>query len=404
MLALMTNETIKENDIPKTDKIADGGWDKQQVSPDTQQVNGELDELKSKVASLYLKFLDQNNKKFFIWFSPALGVSYNPMFKTAKNYLLAKWEPNVKTGVKTIDQFNVLQKNTLQRMYDTKKLDGMQKIIADSSNDEEKLETLKQQIKNGEDPTETKTPEPVKQNQQQHIPQEENKNIAPVLTAAWAGAATGAGVELALDAPNRQKVAQTIDAVLKMDKDKKIKYKMGSRKLENGAIDCSWLVTAIIMKAWCNIVDMDARSMFKKKKLIPQKLEKEADWGIKKTPELAKIATGDVIFRDAMKKDYQWSGGGLTDISREGKSYRIHHVALVKKIDFASGQITIVQSSGSKWVNEEVITLDGVKKQKHQSDLYVAHLDYSWKGNVFGTENAPEQSPVSTPEQLQAAA
>ncbi|MEI8091840.1 MAG: hypothetical protein WCG98_06585 [bacterium] len=78
----------------------------------------------------------------------------------------------------------MLQKNTLQRMYDTKKLDGMQKIIADSSNDEEKLETLKQQIKNGEDPTETKTPEPVKQNQQQHIPQEENKNIAPVLTAA----------------------------------------------------------------------------------------------------------------------------------------------------------------------------------------------------------------------------
>ncbi|MEI8091838.1 MAG: hypothetical protein WCG98_06575 [bacterium] len=63
---------------------------------------------------------------------------------------------------------------------------------------------------------------------------------------------------------------------------------------------------------------------------------------------MAKIATGDVIFRDAMKKDYQWSGGGLTDISREGKSYRIHHVALVKKIDFASGQITIVQSSGSK--------------------------------------------------------
>ncbi|MEI8091839.1 MAG: hypothetical protein WCG98_06580 [bacterium] len=46
-------------------------------------------------------------------------------------------------------------------------------------------------------------------------------------------------MELALDAPNRQKVAQTIDAVLKMDKDKKIKYKMGSRKLENGAIDCS---------------------------------------------------------------------------------------------------------------------------------------------------------------------
>lgn len=169
------SDTTTETKTPETE-TPEADQNTPESAPES---NAELSELKEKVAKLYLRFLDQTNKKFFIWFSPAFGISFNPSFKIAKNYLLS--QKSKETGTEIVDEkLSELEKNILDNSsYNKKNLDDMQKLIA-AANSEEALEDLKDKINDGKDPTmEEETP----------TTPTESQNVVPVVAATWAGAA-----------------------------------------------------------------------------------------------------------------------------------------------------------------------------------------------------------------------
>ena len=358
----MTDETTPENQTPEADKNA----------PESE-TNDELIGLKEKVAKLYLKFLDQNNKQrqLFIWISPEFGVSLNPAFKTAKKYLLS--QKSKETGTEAVDKkLDELEKNMLNKFYNQKKLDDMQKLIADA-NTEETLEGLREQINDGKDPTKQTTPE----QQPSQTP-----NVVPVV-AAGAGAP-----ESSEEMSDRRKaVVANIDAVLQQDKIREDKwekegvdYKRGGHTNLEAWLDCGGLLVYCANQAGLEVTG-NGRWLFEK---FPSKRLEVNDNGAI-TTDVSEYSEWDIIVWDALDPAYYGTeenkGRQHTVKGTEGQEIHPHHFGFIKSIDKEKGIVNTIESNGSNGVTDKTPCnvsrrLDTKKVGKEKSAIRAVRVNY----------------------------
>ena len=60
------------------------------------------------------------------------------------------------------------------------------------------------------------------------------------------------------------------------------------------------------------------------------------------------VKEGDVLFRNTTNAQYDRKNNKIPTIEKNGHEYRIHHMAFVRSIDYAKGEITIVESNGAE--------------------------------------------------------
>ncbi len=117
------------------------------------------EEIKDEIADLYLSLLD-SKKKWAIGLSAQMHINLNPMKNDAKEYLLA----DATTGEDDEWFFKKLGRNIKKKFlekftkwteleYDHADLDKMKNLISQNKDNLAKLQELKTQIENGQDPT-----------------------------------------------------------------------------------------------------------------------------------------------------------------------------------------------------------------------------------------------------------
>jgi hypothetical protein len=64
--------------------------------------------------------------------------------------------------------------------------------------------------------------------------------------------------------------------------------------------------------------------------------------------------------------------------TKEGKTYKIHHVAFIEKINYSEWTVDIVESNGSEWVTKSTIDVNAwaTTTETYRSELYAGHIDY----------------------------
>jgi hypothetical protein len=102
----------------------------------------------------------------------------------------------------------------------------------------------------------------------------------------------------------------------------------------------------------------------------------DANHSIKET--IKDFWIGDLLFWNSTDSTYKRSAGAIPSIEKDSKKYRIHHVAIIEKINYTEGTIDVVESNGSEWVTKSTINAYHrlAMKNNKQSELYVGKMDY----------------------------
>lgn len=174
----------------------------------------------------------------------------------------------------------------------------------------------------------------------------------------------------------REKVLLSLHRIMLQDKANHIQYLWWWRTDPDQWFDCSWFIyytikqAGIAIDAWCT-----ARGIFKN--FTTQLVQLDQDKHIKTAFE--HIQQGDVLLWNSIDTEYKRSTGPIPEITKDGKIYRIHHIAFIDKINYSEGTIDIFESNGSQWVTKNTISVHHWLTQKwiKNSQLYVAHIDYS---------------------------
>jgi len=178
------------------------------------------------------------------------------------------------------------------------------------------------------------------------------------------------------DKEPREKVIAAIDEITTINQKTPIKYKMWSRKIQwkNPTIDCSWLVSTVLDKAWFAIGDQTSRSLFKK--FETKQFSAKVDNSIKvQKSVLDKTSPGDIVYWDAKNPAYKWSSWDIPSLKKWEKEYRIHHVAVVTEV-FSDGRLRIFESNGKDGVTERILDPKTELTSKSKSELYISHMRY----------------------------
>lgn len=170
----------------------------------------------------------------------------------------------------------------------------------------------------------------------------------------------------------QEKLMAILDKILKYDTTNNVKYQRGWRESLKKWLDCSWLVVYALRQIWLKEMWAEGRAMFNNVKT--EKLVQEENSS--SLSENVDIKPGDLIFWDSKNPKYNFSVWDIPKLKKDKQTYRIHHVAFVKEVDYSSGKITIIESNWVNWVSERKVSLEEEKKKKHKSDLYVWHVDY----------------------------
>ncbi len=316
-----------------------------------------IEDTKKQLAEMYLDFLDQQ-KGWILATGAGLGVSLNPLKNDAIKYLTTD------TKKEKTDIFSTIGKNIKKKFiekitwwtlleYDKKSLNKMKALIVQNKDNEEKLKDLMAQIQSGIDPT--------------LLPSSEI-SIAEKNTTAQRAA-----VEYA-DKNNREKVLASLDGILAQDAKKAIPYVRGGKNI--GGLDCSGLIYHTIKEAGLNIDFHDSRWIFQS---VDTKLvELDEDKKIKKDT-LKDIQKWDLIFWNSTNSEYKRSTGSIPEIIKDDKTYRIHHIAFIDKINYDDGTIDVVESNWTEWVTKSTVNVYDwlTTEKKHTSELYVGHVNYN---------------------------
>jgi len=197
---------------------------------------------------------------------------------------------------------------------------------------------------------------------------------------------------LVLDWPYRERINQSLDNLLELDKNSPIKYvRWGDDIAREWWLDCSGMVDYIIKQAWWQIVynwrvtwrntareyfqDFDTVKVLDKNEARNKKEAKEISYNRLKDMNLQR---GDLLHRDSIDPRYKRSTWPIPSLTKDWKEHRIHHIAVIDSIN-SDWTINIVESNGSQWVTKNIVDprkqLNWVWKKK--SELYVSKLDYS---------------------------
>ncbi len=321
-----------------------------------------LDEQKAELAELYLSFLD-SKKDTIVGNIATLWIVVNPLKEKAKAYLLAQDKQKKKWFFENItDKFKdtlikkASKQGKLDLEYNRKDLDSMKTLLKQASTPAQ-LADLKQQIEEGKNPSELS---PSTTSASVEKPAVSSTKLASDVVA-WA--------EILPDSGKRGSVLKKLDEVLNYDKTHPIKYSWWGKESVASGLDCSWLLIYTLHQAGLKSPWGDSRAIFKE--LTTKKIDpKDA------TSSLTGIKPWDAIFWNSTDPKYHWKTGNIPTIEKGGSEYRIHHVAFVKEI-WSDGKLTIVESSGSQWVEERIVDPSHeLVATKHKSELYVGHIDY----------------------------
>lgn len=335
------------------------------------QINSDILNLKNKVADAYINKIKDSWFSFWsllIWKWDMLKdylVSESVLDKVRDE---AKWkflfQPFIKPLLSESIQYNWKTMTIWEYIEQAKK-------DLDAASTELELNNLKSIVENKE-VSKTWDQSNSAQNSQHTNVQEKSNNIFTWVSAtAWA-ASTVASVE-SLNSDKREKVIGIINKILKKDLNNPIDYAWWGRESIYRWLDCSWLIIYAFHQAKFNVPwGGDSREIFKS--LQTEKVVCEND-GIK---NIDNVKEGDLLFWNATNPSYDWKGGKtIPTIEKESEKYRIHHMAFVRSIDYAKGEIKIVESNGSEWVTERIINAREVlEKTNHKSELYVGRVNY----------------------------
>lgn len=328
----MGNETEKEQDNEREEQ------------QEESSVDNELLQLKKNFAKEYFEKLQKDS-----WSLPWLLLAET---WTVEDYLTSEGiVDNIKDKVLLgMILQKVLEKETMDKLDAVKsKIENIS--TKDVSKAKEELDILKKDVGLviDEKPQEEKV---VKQEQEQV-----DQSIQKVIEDE--------------KSPKQEKLMAILDKIMAYDQKNKVKYQRWWRESLKTWLDCSGLVVYALRQIWLKEMWAEGRTMFnnlKTEKLI-QKEDKSLD-------EIVSIKPGDLIFWDSKNKNYNFSVGPIPKLKKDGNTYRIHHVAFVKEIDYDSWKITIIESNWVSGVVERQISLEEEKNKKHKSDLYVWHVDY----------------------------
>ena len=333
-----------------------------------EKKDSSLDQQKAELAELYLSLLD-SKKDTLVWSVATLWIAVNPLKEKAKSYLLSqdqkkkKWFfENITDKVKDTLIKKASKEAKLDLEYNRADLDKMKSLIKLAGDNEEKIKTMKTQIQNGEMPS---LDESDKTSQIKN-----DSSVDKTSASSWKlGSEIVAGAEVLPEAWKRWAVIKKLDEVLKYDKTHPIKYSWWGKESVASGLDCSGLLIYTLHQAGLKSPWGDSREIFKE--LVTKKIDpKDA------TSSLSGIKPGDAIFWNSTDPQYHWKTGNIPTIEKGGSEYRIHHVAFVKEI-WSDWKITIVESSGSQWVEERIVDPSHeLTATKHKSELYVGHIDY----------------------------
>lgn len=188
------------------------------------------------------------------------------------------------------------------------------------------------------------------------------------------------------DIYQRQHILSILEDVLQKNNQTPIPYAWWWRTDISVGLDCSWLVYYVIHQAWLSVPVFTSRSAFKW--LPTQLVELDADKKIKKD-SLHDIMPWDLLFRNSIDPEYAYSTWPVWPVHKDEKTYRIHHIAFIKDINYNRGEISIIEMNSGKWwlVQDTVNVYDrlynhGIKN----SELYVAKMDYSNLSNILDSE------------------
>ena len=313
----------------------------------------------------------RNHVSWFSWSKKEEGntvvlgglINLNPYKKDAKEYLLSDAATQEKTDI-----WNTFLKNVKKKgienfsgwkivEYDKIKLNKMKEKILLYQNDQEKLQKLIDKIQAGIDPL----------LEDDATDKTTDTTVVPITKLETK-------VEYA-DKTNREKVLTSLNKVIEEDKKKPIEYRWWWRTDPDKWLDCSGLLYYTIKKAGLNESLFDSRSMFKK--LDTKLVEVDADKKIKKDA-LKDIQKWDFIFWNSINTKYKRSTWAIPEITKDTKTYRIHHIAFVDKINYDDGTIDVVESNGAQWVTKSTININDwlTTNKSYQSELYVGHVNY----------------------------
>jgi len=364
----MTDEI--KTDVPPT-------WDatpETSAEKKTSETKETIKDTKTQLAEMYLNFLDKQ-KEGILATSARIGVNLNPLQKDAVEYLTTDKTVEDKKDFfwnigKTIKK-KFMEKLTWWTMLEYKKtsLNNMKVIIWDK----DKFNTLTEAINQNKD-DETKLQELMSQIE-----------AGTYLADVAVGTTTTIAADQALkpetkveysDKTNREKVLVSLDAILAKDAKKAIPYVRWGKDIDTqGGVDCSWLLYDTIKDAWLNEKAFSSRSAFLD--LETKLVELDENKKIKKDG-LENIQKWDFIFWNSTNPDYKRSVWNIPAITKDGKEYRIHHIAFVDKINYDDGTIDVVESNGAEWVTKNTVNVNFrlTTEKKYKSELYVAHVNY----------------------------
>lgn len=344
-----------------------------------------IEDIKEQLAEMYLNFLDK--KKWWIiatWAS--LGVNLNPLQKDAIDYMITD-EQGEKDDILTTIGKNIKKKFIEKATwwtpleYDQASLTKMKSLIMQYKNDQVRLQDLMSQIQAGTDPTIAPPPPPpppaasqtetqtTQKPETQTVSPSEGKDVPPQ-TPVTPEKPVPAYVETQFG--KREDVLGRLDKVVDYDKEvKDIRYTRWGRNSVKEGLDCSGLIIYTLHQAGLEAPGGDSRSMFEG--LKTEKLEMDdKGW----FANIEGYKPGDIVFRDAKNPKYDRKESSIPTIRKDGKKFRIHHMAFIKEVDPAKGKLTIVESNGSQGVVERELSYKEVKEASHKSDLYAGKVEY----------------------------
>lgn len=173
----------------------------------------------------------------------------------------------------------------------------------------------------------------------------------------------------------REKVLLSLHRIMIQDKTNHIPYLWWWRTDPDQWFDCSGLIVYTLQQAGISM-DQAFTSRTAFKNFPTQWVEISEDKKIKNN--LKNIQEGDLLFWNSIDPEYKRSTGPIPEITKNKKTYRIHHMAFIEIINYQQGTIEIIES-WSQWVARKTINAHHCLREMwaKNSQLYVAHIDYT---------------------------
>lgn len=183
----------------------------------------------------------------------------------------------------------------------------------------------------------------------------------------------------------REKLLQSLHDVMTKNSHHPITYTWGWRTSLTEWLDCSWFIYYVIRQAGLQVNVFTSRSAFKG--LQTHLISIDQNKKIKKD-SLKNIEPGDFLFWNSIDPTYTFSSWPIREVIKDGKSYRIHHIAFVQKIHYDKWTIEVIDMSSAGWLQQHEISVYDRLHAKWQknSELYAAHVDYSDLSNILSSE------------------